>query len=103
VRSNISFYEIEKFYLVTFKLISFALHKILNFEIYYTKNDSSDLQNTKTFLLILILREIYYPFRILRHSSEFFISACFWDEIQQRIVRIDKNIWALDFIVWQSI
>jgi len=59
VRSNISFYEIEEFYLIIFKLISFALHKILNFEIYYTKNDSSDLQNTKTFLLILIMREIY--------------------------------------------
>jgi len=46
------------------------------------------------FLLILIVREIYYPFRILRHSSEFLISACFWDEIQfKRLVRIDENMY----------
>jgi len=38
---------------------------------------------------ILIVRKIYYLFRILRHLSEFIISACTWDEIQKQIVRID--------------
>jgi len=42
---------------------------------------------------ILIVRKIYYSFQILRHLSEFFISACTWDEIQKRIVRIDENVY----------
>jgi len=40
--------------------------------------------------LFIDMRE-NYPFRILHHLSEFFISTCF--EIQQRIVRIVKNTY----------
>jgi len=60
--------------------------------IYYTKN----------FLIIykiqrdsfINMREIcYLSFWILSHSSEFLIFACFWDEIQQWIARIDDNMY----------
>jgi len=44
-------YKIEEFYLaIMLKLISFVSLKIFNFKtIYYTKNDSNNLQNTKRY------------------------------------------------------
>jgi len=42
---------------------------------------------------ILIAKKICYLFRILRHLSEFLNSACTWDEIQKRIVRVDENVY----------